>query len=75
MLIAELEQDEILNKLQKLDTEEQRAIRAFVSDYAARPCNEPREAMAARLLKRLGIDFRHAGDGARAKLKADQCPG
>lgn len=49
------EEDRLLRKQQKLDTVEQRAIRAFVSDYADRQCYETKEEMAARLLKKLGI--------------------
>jgi hypothetical protein len=49
------EEDRILRKLQKLDTDEQRAIRAFISDYADRQCYYPKEEIAGRLLKRLGI--------------------
>jgi hypothetical protein len=49
------EEDRLLRKLQKLDTDEQRAIRAFISDYADRQCYDTKEAMAERLLKRLGI--------------------
>ena len=49
------EEDRLLRKLQKLDTDEQRAIRAFISDYADRQCHDTKEAMAGRLLKRLGI--------------------
>lgn len=49
------EEDRILRKLQKLDTDEQRAIRAFISDYADRQCYYSKEEIAGRLLKRLGI--------------------
>ena len=65
------EEDRLLRKLQKLDTDEQRALRAFVSDFADRQCYETKEAMAARLLKRLGI-VGPAGAGVR---EADACPG
>lgn len=49
------EEDRILKKLQKLDTDEQRAIRAFISDYADRQRYSSKEEIAERLLKRLGI--------------------
>lgn len=49
------EEDRLLRKLQKLDTDEQRAIRAFISDYADRQCYDTKEAIAANLLRRLGI--------------------
>lgn len=67
------EEDRILRKLQKLDTDEQRAIRAFISDYADRQCYDTKEAMAGRLLKRLGIDAPPALDDA--EQEAGQCPG
>lgn len=65
------EEDRLLRKLQKLDTDEQRAIRAFISDYADRQCYDTREAMAARLLKRLGI----GGPAVGTEGGADSCPG
>jgi hypothetical protein len=69
------EEDKILRKLQKLDTDDQRAIRAFISDYADRQCYETKAAMAERLFKRLGIGppLANAGDGA--ERKRDRCPG
>lgn len=67
------EEDKILRKLQKLDTDEQRAIRAFISDYADRQCYETKEAMAARLLKRLRIEA-PAASGC-AERETGQCPG
>ena len=67
------EEDKILRKLQKLGTDEQRAVRAFISDYADRQCYDTKEAMAGRLLNRLGIDAPAAGD--RAEREAGQCPG
>lgn len=69
------EEDKILRKLQKLDSDEQRAIRAFISDYADRRCYDTKEVMAARLLKRLGIDPPPAGAGDGAERKRDRCPG
>ena len=65
------EEDEILRKLQKLDTNDQRAIRAFVSDYADRQCYDSKEAMAERLLKRLGI----GAAATSAEQEAGPCPG
>ena len=67
------EEDKILRKLQKLDTDEQRAIRAFISDYADRQCYDTREAMAGRLLKRLGIDAPAALDDE--ERESGRCPG
>lgn len=69
------EEDKILRKLQKLDTDEQRAIRSFISDYADRRSYDAKEVMAARLLKRLGIDLPPASAGGGAERKRDQCPG
>ena len=69
------EEDKILRKLQKLDADEQRAIRAFVSDYADRQCYEPKEAMARRLLKRLGISVAVADRAEGEAVKAGPCPG
>lgn len=69
------EEDKILRKLQKLDTEEQRAIRAFISDYADRQCYYSKEAMAERLLKRLGIGLSAAEIMASAEKGAGPCPG
>lgn len=69
------EEDKILRKLQKLGTDEQRAIRAFISDYADRRCYDTKEAMAARLLKRLGIDPAPASAGDGAERERDQCRG
>jgi hypothetical protein len=67
------EEERILRKLQKLDTEEQRAIRAFISDYADRQCYYSKEEIAARLLKRLGI----GGTASTAAVKgaSASCPG
>lgn len=58
------EEDRILRKLQKLDTDEQRAIRAFISDYADRQCYYLKEEIAGRLLKRLGIVASAGGSAA-----------
>lgn len=69
------EEDKILRKLQKLDTEEQRAIRAFISDYADRQCYFSKEAMAERLLKRLDIGAPRAGTAVSAEQEANPCPG
>lgn len=69
------EEDKILRKLQKLDTEEQRAIRAFISDYADRQCYYSKEAMAERLLNRLGIGVPVAEAVAGAEQEAGPCPG
>lgn len=73
------EEDKILRKLQKLDTEEQRAIRAFISDYADRQCYYSKEAMAERLLKRLGIATPASEPMANAERGAEPgaepCPG
>lgn len=69
------EEDKILRKLQKLDTEEQRAIRAFISDYADRQCYYSKEAMAERLLKRLGIGLSAAEIMASVEKGAGPCPG
>lgn len=69
------EENKILGKLQKLGTDEQRALRAFISDYADRQIYETKQAMAARLLKRLGIGAPMAGPEARAEPEANQCPG
>lgn len=69
------EEDKILRKLQKLGTDEQGAIRAFISDYADRQCYDTKERMAARLLKRLGIGAPAHGAGDGADREADQCPG
>ena len=69
------EEDKILRKLQKLDTDEQRAIRAFISDLADRQCYYSKEAMAERLLKRLGIGAPRAGAAASAAHEANSCPG
>lgn len=69
------EEDKILRKLQKLDTEEQRAIRAFISDYADRQCYDTKEAMAERLLKRLGIGISAVGDANSAQHETGLCPG
>jgi hypothetical protein len=69
------EEDKILRKLQKLEADEQRAIRAFISDYADRRCYQTKETMAARLLERLGIEIPHPGGGECDERKADQCPG
>lgn len=69
------EEDQILRKLQKLDTDEQRAIRAFISDYADRQCYYSKEAMAERLLKRLGIGAAGAGAAATAEHEPKSCPG
>ena len=60
------EEDRLLRKLQKLDTDEQRAIRAFISDYADRQCYGTKEEMAGRLLKRLGITLPAAEEPARS---------
>lgn len=49
------EEDRLPKKLQKLNTEEQRALRAFVSDHADRQCYATKGEMAQRVLKRLGI--------------------
>ncbi len=65
------EEDRLLRKLQKLDADEQRALQAFIGDFADRQCYETKEAMAARLLKRLGI----GGPSRAAKWEADACPG
>ena len=67
------EEDRLLRKLQKLDTEEQRALRAFISDYADRQCYDTREAMTARLLERLGIALTHGGDAVGGR--GGPCPG
>jgi hypothetical protein len=67
------EEDRLLRKLQKLDTDEQRAIRAFISDYADRQCYDTKEAMAANLLRRLGIAV-PAGTAA-AGGEDRSCPG
>lgn len=69
------EEDKILRKLKKLDTEEQRAIRAFISDYADRQCYDTKEAMAERLLKRLGIGASASEPLASAEPGAEPCPG
>jgi len=69
------EEDKILRKLQKLDTEEQRAIRAFISDYADRQCYDTKEAMAERLLKRLGVGLSAAEIMASGEKGAGPCPG
>ncbi|MGQ0588653.1 MAG: hypothetical protein ACT4N8_03850 [Sphingosinicella sp.] len=66
------EEDRILKKIQKLDTDEQRAIRAFISDFADRQCYDTKEEMVRRLLKRLGIGIEAL---ARAPARAGQCPG
>lgn len=66
------EEDRILKKLQKLDTDEQRAIRAFICDYADRQCYDTKEAMAARLLKRLAIA---PMPGNAANGEDGSCPG
>lgn len=67
------EEDKILRKLQKLDTDEQRAIRAFISDYANRQCYHAKEEMARRLLKRLGISL-HANAG-QTRHETNSCRG
>ncbi len=67
------EEYRILRKLQKLDTDEQRAIRAFISDFADRQCYDSKEAMAGRLLKRLGISA--VRGGATAGREGEPCPG
>lgn len=67
------EEDRILRKLQKLDTEEQRAIRAFISDYADRQCYYSKEEVAGRLLKRLGIGA--VASASTAEREAGPCPG
>lgn len=67
------EEDRLLRKLQKLDTDEQRAIRAFISDYADRQCYATKEAMAANLLRRLGIKL-PVGSGP-AGGESGSCPG
>lgn len=67
------EEDRLLRKLQKLDTDEQRAIRAFISDYADRQCYATKEQMAASLLKRLGIA--PAVGIAAAGREDGSCPG
>ena len=70
------EEDLILRKLQKLGADEQRAIRAFISDYADRQCYETKEAMAGRLLKRLGIATPTDSEGRDgADREAGPCPG
>jgi hypothetical protein len=69
------EEDKILRKLQKLDTDDQRAIRAFISDYADRQCYDSKQAMAERLLKRLGIGVAVAEAAASAEQGAGSCPG
>ncbi|MBX3562652.1 MAG: hypothetical protein KF780_12680 [Sphingomonas sp.] len=61
------EEDRLLRKLQKLDTDEQRAIRAFVSDYADRQRYATKEEMAAALLRRLGIDAQVVSASSRPK--------
>ena len=66
------EEDKILRKLQKLDTDEQRAIRAFIGDYADRQVYATKAAMAGRLLKRLGIDAPAAGPEKGAERKAER---
>ncbi len=68
------EEDKILRKLQKLEVEEQRVLRTFISDYADRRCYETAEAMAARLLRRLGIVSDFAAS-AGAKPEGHQCRG
>lgn len=67
------EEDRLLRKLQKLDTDEQRAIRAFISDYADRQCYATKEAMAANLLRRLGIAPAVVGEAADREGRP--CPG
>lgn len=67
------EEDRLLRKLQKLDTDEQRAIRAFISDYADRQCYATKEAIAANLLRRLGIA--PAVGIAAAEGEDGSCPG
>lgn len=69
------EEDKILRKLQKLDTEEQRAIRAFISDYADRQCYYSKEALAERLLKRLGISAPVDEAMGGTEVGAGPCPG
>ena len=69
------EEDRILRKLQKLSVDEQRAIRAFISDYADRQCYETKEAMAGRLLKQLGIAPAESKGGDGANREAGPCPG
>jgi hypothetical protein len=66
------EEDRLLRKLQKLDIEEQRALRAFISDYADRRCYETKENMARRLLQRLGIAVPVQGV---AEERSNPCPG
>lgn len=66
------EEDRLLRKLQKLDTDEQRAIRAFISDLADRQCYDRKEAMAARLRKRLGMA---PMPGSAADKEGGPCPG
>jgi hypothetical protein len=67
------EEDRLLRKLQKLDTDEQRAIRAFISDYADRQCYSTKEKMAASLLRRLGIALPVGSEPASRGSGA--CPG
>lgn len=67
------EEDRLLRKLQKLDTDEQRAIRVFISDYADRQCYGSKEAMAANLLRRLGIAV--PLENASASEEDGSCPG
>lgn len=67
------EEDRLLRKLQKLDTDEQRAIRAFISDYADRQCYATKEAMAANLLSRLGIKLPIGSEPAGGE--SGSCPG
>lgn len=68
------EEARLLGKLQKLGTDEQRALRAFISDYADRQCYETKEEMARRLLKRLGIGIGFEVGGA-AEHGTESCPG
>ena len=67
------EEDRILRILQKLDTDEQCAIRAFISDYADRQCYYSKEEIAGRLLKRLGIGT--VANANTAEREARPCPG
>jgi hypothetical protein len=69
------EEDRLLRKLQKLDTDEQRAIRAFISDYADRQCYGTKEEMAGRLLRKLGIGVPVAEGLGHSEREAGQCPG